>query len=286
VKDYEVDHARFPKEMNHDQEGYDIESASAPERPVVRRIEVKGLSGSWEAEWGSAGNPPQLSRSQYRESQNDGRHWVYVVEHALDDDAFAVYPIQTVGQRANRYLLDHGWKEAADRPAGPGIAAPLRSDQACPLPDAGAVLFGRDDRESGDVPYLDWSELAAALESSELDSRAERWFTSPVEVLDGDFAVQQRDGAMGPALPSGAIAVFRPTDGHDLEGAIVLAEVSPEHADPAYTIRRAHLITERDGSLERLLLTVDVHGRGDEHEFTGPYALARVLAVVVGQQPL
>jgi hypothetical protein len=286
VKQYETDHGREPREMAQNHEGYDIESANGPGRPVLRRIEVKGLSGLWEAEFGTAGRPPQLSRSQYRESQTEGRHWLYVVEHALDDDAFAIYPIQTVGQRANRYLLDHGWKEAADRPTGPGIVAPERVDVGPALPDASSVLFGREDREPGDVPYLGWAELAVALESSELAATAERWFTSPAEASEGDFAVQQPDGAMGPALPFGAIAVFRPADGQNLEGAIVLADVSPEHTDPTYAIRRAHLITNQDDSLERLLLTADIHGRGEEHEFTGQYALARVLAVLVGHQPL
>ena len=253
---------------------------------MLRRIEVKGLSGRWEAEWASAGRPPQLSRSQYEQSQTDGRHWLYVVEHALDDQAFAIYPIQAVGQRATRYLLDHGWKEAADRPTGPGVSAPPRADQARPVPDAAPVLFGHDERGPGDVPYLEWSELPGALESSEPAANADRWFTSPVEASEADFAVQQRDGAMAPSLPIGAIAVFRPAGGRELEGAIVLAEVSPEHADPRYAIRRAHLITDQEGSLERLLLTVDVHGRGKEHEFSGPYALGRVLAVLVGHQPL
>src|SRR5207244_337612 len=138
-------------------------------------------------------------------STTDTRHWVYVVEHALDDDAWTIYPIQTVGQRANRFLLDHGWKEAADRPAGPGLTAARETVSQRRLPDTDDVVFPRDDRDEGDVPYVDWVELPDAISIDNLAAQSEWWFTSPAEAIDGDFAVQQREQAMGPALPYGAI---------------------------------------------------------------------------------
>jgi hypothetical protein len=286
VIQYERDHGRIAVPMPPNNEGYDVESVKGPGKPVQRRIEVKALGGTWEAEWGTAGNPPQMTGPQFRMSIEDGRHWLYVVENALDDDRWSVYPIQNVGQKANRYLIDHGWKEAADRPAGPGYGRPEKVSQPpSPLSDLSGILFGRDDRDVGDVPFLSWNELGM-VGRSDLDEKSDTWFTSPVEVSDGDFAVQQLEDAMGPTLPRGAIAVFRPVTGEFANGSVVLADVSAEDADPAYEIRRVHLVRDETGELERLLLNVDVPGRGEEHEFADQCAAMRVVAMLVGHQPV
>ena len=121
---YEAEHGRpVVEEMPPNHPGYDLLARKAAEEEVVRRIEVKALGGTWEASWATGGNPPKMTKTQFNASRatEDGRHWLYVVENALDDEFWVVYPIQSIAQRATDYLFDHGWKEAADRPAGAGL---------------------------------------------------------------------------------------------------------------------------------------------------------------------
>ncbi len=288
VKQYELEHGRPVVEImppNHP--GFDVKSFKAAGRPVERKIEVKSLAGEWRAEAGGAGRSlPQLTAEQYRQS-SDSRHWLYVVEYAPDDEAWVVYPIQSVGQRANRFLFDDGWKKAADRPAGPGVTENADDDVAREpvLPDVSTVVFGRTERAEGDVPYLEARQLEL-VGSPDIATEADRWFTPTTEdVSEGDFAVQQLDGAMGRWLPMGAVAVFRPANGSFQNNSVVLANVAPEASDsPVYAVRRAFLINGVDGALEGLLLDVDVPGRGELFEFHDPSAVGRVLAVLVSYQ--
>ncbi|MGH2749606.1 MAG: hypothetical protein ACRDK3_01830 [Actinomycetota bacterium] len=50
VLQYKKEHRRSAKEMPPHNPGFDVESRTAPGRPPIRLIEVKGLAGSWEAE--------------------------------------------------------------------------------------------------------------------------------------------------------------------------------------------------------------------------------------------
>lgn len=272
-------------EMPPNNPGFDVESRAAPGRPPARLIEVKSLAGSWEAEWGTAGNPPQMTSKQLQLSVENGKHWLYVVEHALDDDAWAVFPIQAVGRRANRYLFDHGWKEAADRPHGPGVSDGAPDETAPPRrPDLTNVTFGRAERDQGDIPFLTWEEVAFA-DDPKLSETCEVWFTSPAAVGEGDFAVQQLDAAMGPTLPYGSVAAFRPPNGALPQGSLVIAQVGDESAS-RYAIRRAYVVRDEEGEIEGIHLRVDVPGRGDEYEFHDAAALQRIRAVYVAHQEL
>jgi hypothetical protein len=285
VLQYEKDHGRWALEMPPNNPGFDVESRREPGRPPTRLIEVKSLAGSWEAEWGNAANPPQLTSEQFRMSAEDGNHWLYVVEYALDDEEWAIYPIQAIGQRANRYLLDHGWKEAADRPAGPGVADTRPYEiEASPPPGLDDVIFGGAERDDGDIPFLKWDEVSRAG-GGDLADAWDAWFTSPAGVEDGDFAVQQLEAAMGLTLPFGSVAVFRPIDGAVPEGAVVIARVGDDGAE-TFVIRRAHLVLDDDGNVDGLHLRVDVPGRGDEYEFHDADSLGRIRAIYVVHQEL
>lgn len=285
VLQYETEHGRLAAEMPVNHPGFDVESRAAPGRQPIRLIEVKGLSGSWEAEWNTAANPPQMTSEQFRLSGQEGRHWLYVVEHALDDEAWVVFPIQTVGSRANRYLFDHGWKEAADRPFGPGLGADKPFEVLSPdVPSVDGVLFGRAEREDGDIPFLTWEHIALAGDP-QLSDAWDAWFTSPIDVEEADFAVQQLETAMGPTLPLGAVAVFRPVQGSFRDGAVMIADVG-EDGIQQYAIRRAYVVRDENGAVEGLHLRVDVPGRGDEYEFHDPAAVARIRASYVAHQKL
>jgi hypothetical protein len=282
---YEEEHGRWAQEMPPGNPGYDIESRGEPGRPPTRLIEVKALAGSWQAEWG-VGRPPQLTSEQFRMSREEGKHWLYVVERALDDAGYVIYPIQAVGQRANRYFFDHGWKEAADRPAGPGLEGDTpHTIEHPPVPDVSSVLFPTADRQDGDVPFFDWSWVQSATKPGAAE-HCERWFTSPEQVEDGDFAVQQLERAMGSTLPFGAVAVFRPVAPPIAEGSVVIADVGEPDADPRFLIRRLHTVRDEQGEVEVLQLRVDIPGQGDEFEFDQPYSIGRVVATLVGHQGL
>jgi hypothetical protein len=206
------------------------------------------------------------------------------VENALDEDAWAVFPVQAVGQRANRYLLDHGWKDAAEQPAGPGLGEPLEEpSEPVSVPDVSAILVGPDAHGGEAVPFLAENELAL-IGRAEVDNGIERWFVFPDPVV-GDFAVQMPDTAMGATLPFGAIAVFRP-DGPLVDAAIVIADVAAEGDESRHVIRRLELVRGGADDVVGIRLTADVPGLAHDYEFFEPYAEGRVRAVLVDFQEM
>ena len=201
--------AAVPEEMDDTTRATTSSRPRVPAAPVLRRIEVKGLAGSWEAEWGTAGRPPQLtgasSPSHHRapgtgSTSSSTRSTTTRVDDLPDPDR------RTASQPL---LLDHGWKEAAERPAGPGLR-PARETVSRPLPDTEPSCSARDDRDEGDVPYVDWLELPEALDRQPRRTERVMVHLAGERRIDGDFAVQQRDGRWARPLPYGAIAVFRP----------------------------------------------------------------------------
>jgi hypothetical protein len=152
------------------------------------------------------------------------------------------------------------------------------------VPDLDGVIFGSAERDEGDIPFLSWDEIELA-DDPELYDVCDAWFTSPAAAGEGDFAVQQLEGAMGPTLPLGAVAAFRPANGSFPDGTVVIAQVG-EDGEPAYAIRRAYVVRDQDGEVEGLHLRVDVPGRGDEFEFHDVDAVDRVRAVYLTHQEL
>ena len=113
VMQFEVERGRQPKEMPHENEGYDIESY-LPDGPLDRFIEVKGSSGTW-ADFGVA-----LSRSQFRKASKEGNSfWLYVVEFALEPSRARVYAIQSPAESVDEYWFDGGWRDVAKERGAP-----------------------------------------------------------------------------------------------------------------------------------------------------------------------
>jgi len=107
VLEYEKAHGRSPTEMDHNNEGFDIESRDANEK--VRYIEVKSLSGDWDT-WNAAA----LSRPQFNFARDKhDTFWLYVVERATSDD-YRVYCIQNPANRVTQFLFDDGWQALAE----------------------------------------------------------------------------------------------------------------------------------------------------------------------------
>jgi hypothetical protein len=274
VLDYERSAGREPREMPHHNPGYDIESFDQGGQKVARYIEVKATSTDW-----TVARPIGISDTQFEAAQRLGeRYWLYVVERAEADDA-EVYRICDPAEKATEFRFDPGWKKAAETD-GPEAASPLPD-----LPDVSGALIGAEMRDEGDVPFLEWTELDK-VGRADLEDEARQWFTSPATTEAGDFALQQRDGAMGSTLPFGAIAVFRPADGAVENGSVVLADVANENADPRLAIRRARFVRAEDGELEALELVSDVLGSNEDFAFDDSYATGRIRAVLVAYQEL
>ena len=99
---------RFPVEMPHNHEGWDIESKDV-EGNTVRYIEVKSTSGRWN----DTGVP--LSRPQFEKAKElRDQYWLYVVEYALEPD-FVIHRIQDPAERVNQFLYDRGWQQLAEK---------------------------------------------------------------------------------------------------------------------------------------------------------------------------
>lgn len=102
---YELRHGRLPEVMEHTNEGYDVLSAYEDGEPA-RWIEVKSTSGAWDLA-GVALSPAQFRFAQRQVAE---QWWLYVVEHALDDDSRRVWAIQDPVERISDYMFDDGWK--------------------------------------------------------------------------------------------------------------------------------------------------------------------------------
>ena len=102
---------RRPEVMPHDNPGFDVISRDESGR-ILRHIEVKSTSSAWD-DMGVG-----LSRTQFDFAmQHRDTFWLYVVEHALDDERARVLRIADPAGRAEEFRFDGGWSavsEAAD----------------------------------------------------------------------------------------------------------------------------------------------------------------------------
>ena len=102
VMEYESRAGRFPVEMPHENEGYDIESCDAS-GDVIRYIEVKSLSGAWD------GYNVKVTPAQFRRAQRElHEFWLYVVEHA-GSAAPQLRRIQNPAGGVTEFRFDDGW---------------------------------------------------------------------------------------------------------------------------------------------------------------------------------
>lgn len=108
---YEKRHDRSAEDVNEtraNNPGYDVISRDASGNPL-RYIEVKGCGGAW----GSAG--VGVSAPQFNEARRRGEEfWLYVVEHAEDDNAYCLYAIQNPALKVDTFFYDGGWKNLAE----------------------------------------------------------------------------------------------------------------------------------------------------------------------------
>lgn len=107
VLGYESSSGRKPKEMPHNNPGYDIESYDENGK-IVRYIEVKSFSGPWNLTYAV------LSKDQFGFGYKDtDLFWLYVVEYA-ESDEYKLYRIQNPTLKANHFMFDDGWRRFAE----------------------------------------------------------------------------------------------------------------------------------------------------------------------------
>ncbi len=114
---YEKERGRYPEEMAQTHPGYDIISRRIDSDEIDRYIEVKGTSGEWKNRGVS------ISRLQFSEAQNYGdKYWLYVVEHALDDNCARIHAIQSPAMKVDSFMFDGEWRKvASDEAADPTL---------------------------------------------------------------------------------------------------------------------------------------------------------------------
>ncbi|MFI5623462.1 protein NO VEIN domain-containing protein [Nocardioides sp. NPDC051685] len=124
VLGYERSCGRIPEEQDHSNPGFDILSHNTAGE-VVRRIEVKSIRASWTTfgVW--------LSARQLDENREKDDFWLYVVEHAEDDDAYAIHRIKDPLRHVTKFGFDKGWQglrepDLARNPAGKLVVSNTR----------------------------------------------------------------------------------------------------------------------------------------------------------------
>ena len=104
VLQYEESCGRVPEEQAHNNPGFDVLSRDA-DGNLLRRIEIKSIGDSW------TGFGVWMSAKQLEENQTHGDDfWLYVVEHAEDDDAAVIHRIQNPASNATKFGFDAGWQ--------------------------------------------------------------------------------------------------------------------------------------------------------------------------------
>lgn len=117
---YERQNGRFPTEMPHENEGYDVESRDISGK-IVRYIEVKSVSGSWDA-FGVNLSVPQFRMAQERRNL----YWLYIVEKASKADS-KMYRIQDPSSKVKEYRFDDGWQLVTEKDEAPQFQSILDS---------------------------------------------------------------------------------------------------------------------------------------------------------------
>jgi hypothetical protein len=113
VLEYEQEAGRFAKEMPHHNKGFDIESyaTSAMSGTVERYIEVKSIAD----DWGETNVRLSKAQLEFATGPRGSQSWLYVVEHAQSPEPI-VHAVARVGQRADSFYFDHGWKALSEDP--------------------------------------------------------------------------------------------------------------------------------------------------------------------------
>lgn len=144
---YEELNGRIPKEQEHLNPGFDILSTDKYDN--VYYIEVKGLSGTWETP-----NPAQLTRMEFEKAREYGEnYWLYIVENATSTEP-QLHIIQDPANKADRYLIDHGWMGVEEQ-TKESIIKRIYIEMEPPIEDENFDEQEDYEEEKGDSPILE-----------------------------------------------------------------------------------------------------------------------------------
>jgi hypothetical protein len=89
-------------------EGFDLVEPGPSGEPI-RWVEVKAMTGDFRS------RPVGMSRPQFNKAQEQqGRYWLYVVEHAGLPEGGRIVRIQDPAGKARTFTFDHGWLLVAE----------------------------------------------------------------------------------------------------------------------------------------------------------------------------
>jgi hypothetical protein len=115
VEAYERKHGRKPERRGRQHPGWDVDSYASPfqnDTQPDRRIEVKATEGAW-SDWGIALTPNEHDTARrYPET-----YYLYVVEHALDEERRRIYVFRNPAAKITEYRLAQNWRAYADETA-------------------------------------------------------------------------------------------------------------------------------------------------------------------------
>jgi hypothetical protein len=140
VAEFERAAGRHPEVMPHENPGFDVISRDDAGH-IVRHIEVKSTAGGWD-DMGVGLTRPQFEFSQLHRDT----FWLYVVEHALDDNRARVIRIANPSGRADEFRFDGGWSavsenaDVTEAPPGISSSAALAASGADTLREARIVI--------------------------------------------------------------------------------------------------------------------------------------------------
>jgi hypothetical protein len=158
---FELTAGRFPREMPHNNPGYDVESLDS-ESNVTRYIEVKSLGTFWD------GNVT-MSDFQYKAAQRLRElFWLYVVPDALVSDDVQPIRIQDPYGHATRYRFDRGWAAFGEKSIEPPASSLSREE----LPEEVRELIDETVRGGIPAPILGYMVIGSNEEGEWLASAA------------------------------------------------------------------------------------------------------------------
>jgi hypothetical protein len=136
---YEESCGRVPEEQPQNNPGFDVLSHDVDGK-ILRRIEIKSIGGAW------TGFGVWMSVTQLDENRTHGDDfWLYVVEHAEDDDAAVIHRIHDPAGHATKFGFDAGWQALRE----PDIE---RDDLGKPLGSSTRRLLGWGKAHIGENP--------------------------------------------------------------------------------------------------------------------------------------
>jgi hypothetical protein len=192
---------RHPQVMPHNNPGFDIVSRDDAGQ-ILRHIEVKSTTGAWD-DMGVG-----LTRTQFNFAlEHRETFWLYVVEHALDNDRAHIVRIADPAGRVEEFRFDSGWS---------AVSEDANND---PPPPTGA-------RRTVISPGKDWIPLRSLRDDLSVVAQYNEWIKwRGANPSLGSYAVQVLGHALEPEIACGDLVLVEPNTEPPAEGELVVVQL-------------------------------------------------------------